>query len=163
MLSVQKGPNSSGLSHSSARTCRWRSYRPRPSVQVVSGCHLRQRTHSQNRVRTWRQGDELTAIHWPATLRSGEFVVRQRISEVAQRWTVPAQTGTADASLEAARVRDTLAHGLALGRVVALRRKAVRPLEVVGLRRPSAVHRWSREEYVVQDSQSQLLSDGRAF
>lgn len=71
-------------------------------------------------VRTWRQGDELAAIHWPATLRSGEFVLRQRLDDVAQRWTVRARTGTDDASAEAARVRESLERGLAEGATVAV-------------------------------------------
>jgi len=71
-------------------------------------------------VRTWRQGDELTAIHWPATLRSGEFVLRQRLTDVAEQWTVRARTGTADASEEAARIRNTLESGLAAGAAVAV-------------------------------------------
>ena len=91
-------------------------------------------------VRTWRQGDELTAIHWPATLRSGEFVVRQRISDVAQQWVVPARTGTPDASAEAAHVRETLEYGLALGAAVAVRVDNGEPTVVPD--RESA-HRWS--------------------
>jgi transglutaminase-like putative cysteine protease len=82
---------------------------PRPGRDEVDG------------VRTWRQGDELTAIHWPATLRSGEFVVRERLNDEAQQWTVQAVTGTADADVEAARVRATLEHGLAAGATVAVR------------------------------------------
>jgi len=91
-------------------------------------------------VRTWRQGDELTAIHWPATLRSGEFVVRQRLNDVAEQWTVHAQTGTADASEEAARVRDTLERGLAAGAAAAVRVDGDEPTVVPD--RDAAI-RWS--------------------
>lgn len=91
-------------------------------------------------VRTWRQGDELTAIHWPATLRSGEFVVRQRLNDVAQRWTVHARTGTDDASQEAARVRESLERGLADGATVAVSVDGGEPAAI--LDREAAL-RWS--------------------
>ncbi len=91
-------------------------------------------------VRTWRQGDELTAIHWPATLRSGEFVVRQRLSDVSERWTVQARTGTADASEEAARVRETLESGLAAGAAVAVRVDSDEPTVIADR---AAATRWS--------------------
>ncbi len=91
-------------------------------------------------VRTWRDGDELTAIHWPATLRSGEFVVRQRISDVAEQWTVTAHTGTTDASAEAARVRETLERGLASGVRVAVR---VDDGPETVVRDRETAHRWS--------------------
>ena len=91
-------------------------------------------------VRTWRQGDELTAIHWLATLRSGEFVVRQRLNDVAEQWTVNAQTGTTDASEEAARVRETLERGLALGAVVAVKVDGGEPTVIADR---EAAQRWS--------------------
>jgi len=91
-------------------------------------------------VRTWRQGDELTAIHWPATLRSGEFVVRQRTSDVAEQWIVPARTGTPAAGAEAARVRETLLRGLALGATVAVRVDNGESMVVIDR---EAAHRWS--------------------
>lgn len=91
-------------------------------------------------VRTWRQGDELTAIHWLATLRSGEFVVRQRLNDVAEQWTVSARTGTADAGAEAARVRETLERGLAHGAVVAVRVDGGEP-QLIADR--EAAQRWS--------------------
>ena len=91
-------------------------------------------------VRTWRQGDELTAIHWLATLRSGEFVVRQRLDDVAEQWTVNAQTGTTDAGEEAARVRETLERGLALGAVVAVKVDGGEPKLIAD---GEAARRWS--------------------
>jgi len=91
-------------------------------------------------VRTWRQGDELTAIHWPATLRSGEFVVRQRISDVAEQWTVPAWTGTGDASSHAAHVRHTVEAGLAIGATVAVSVDGGEPTVMIDR---DAIHRWS--------------------
>ena len=91
-------------------------------------------------VRTWRLGDELTAIHWPATLRSGEFVVRQRLSDVAQQWTVSARTGTGDASAEAARVRAALERGLAAGAEVAVR---IDNSDPVAVEDRDAALRWS--------------------
>ncbi|CAB4365152.1 unannotated protein [freshwater metagenome] len=71
-------------------------------------------------VHSWRDGDELTGIHWPSTLRTGEFVVRQRFREHDERWVVHARTGTTDSTAEAARVRHTLERGLAAGATVAV-------------------------------------------
>ena len=91
-------------------------------------------------VRTWREGDELTAIHWPATLRSGEFVVRQRLNDVAEQWSVPARTGTVDADSEAAQVRETLERGLALGAAVAVTVDGGEPTIIADR---DAAQRWS--------------------
>ena len=91
-------------------------------------------------VRSWRQGDELTAIHWLATLRSGEFVVRQRLNDVAEQWTVNARTGTPDASEEAACVRETLERGLAVGAVVAVKVNSGEPRAITDR---EAAQRWS--------------------
>ncbi|MDO8392036.1 MAG: transglutaminaseTgpA domain-containing protein [Actinomycetota bacterium] len=72
-------------------------------------------------VRAWREGDELTGVHWPSTLRTGEFVVRQRFRERDERWVVQAHTGLPDPALEAGRVRHSLERGLAAGAAVAVR------------------------------------------
>ncbi|MGB8859401.1 MAG: transglutaminaseTgpA domain-containing protein [Ilumatobacteraceae bacterium] len=72
-------------------------------------------------IRQWRDGDELTAVHWPSTLRSGEFVVRQRRKDTDERWVVQARTGTGDPDLEAAMVRHSLERGLAAGARLAVR------------------------------------------
>jgi len=91
-------------------------------------------------VQQWRDGDELTSIHWPATLRSGEFVVRQRLKDVAEEWTVVAQTSTADPDGEAARARRSLEDGLRAGARVAVRVDDGEPQEMIG---PSAVRHWA--------------------
>jgi transglutaminase-like putative cysteine protease len=72
-------------------------------------------------VRVWRDGDELAGVHWPSTLRAGEFVVRQRLREHDEQWIVEATTGTPDPAQEAARLRHTLETGLADGARVAVR------------------------------------------
>ena len=72
-------------------------------------------------VRTWRDGDELTSVHWPSTLRSGEFVVRQRHRSVDEHWVVLADGAATDADATAARVRTALEQGLAAGAIVAVR------------------------------------------
>lgn len=71
-------------------------------------------------VRTWREGDEVSAVHWPATLRAGEFVMRQRRRDIDERWLVQATTGTGDSRAEAARVRTAAEQGLAAGARVAV-------------------------------------------
>jgi hypothetical protein len=63
-------------------------------------------------VRSWRDGDELSGVHWPSTLRTGEFVVRQRLREHDEQWVVQARSGTPDPAGEAARARHTLEEGL---------------------------------------------------
>ena len=78
-------------------------------------------------VRTWRDGDELTSVHWPSTLRSGEFVVRQRHRSVDERWIVLADPTATDPDLEAARVRTALDNGLAAGATVAVQVGSTEP------------------------------------
>ncbi|NMD23114.1 MAG: DUF58 domain-containing protein, partial [Actinobacteria bacterium] len=90
-------------------------------------------------VRSWREGDELTAVHWPATLRTGEFVVRQRLHDLEERWVVQARSRTGDSGLEAARARTTLEEGLAVGARVAVQVDAHEP---TALRDRAAVLRW---------------------
>ena len=63
-------------------------------------------------VRSWRDGDELSGVHWPSTMRTGEFVVRQRLREHDEQWVVQARTGTPHPAVEAARARHTLEEGL---------------------------------------------------
>ena len=90
-------------------------------------------------VRSWRDGDELTAVHWPSTLRSGEFVVRQRLLEVDETWVIDAQPGTADPDAEAGRVRARAEEALASGAKVAVRVGSADP---VPLDDRAGVHRW---------------------
>ena len=90
-------------------------------------------------VRSWRDGDDLTAVHWPSTLRSGEFVVRQRLMEVDETWVINARPGTADPDAEAGRVRARAEEALASGAKVAVR---VGDAEPVPLDDRVAVHRW---------------------
>ena len=52
----------------------------------------------------------------PATLRSGEFVVRQRLRDVAEEWVVVARTGTADPDAEAARALQAFLSRVTRGR-----------------------------------------------
>jgi transglutaminase-like putative cysteine protease len=59
-------------------------------------------------VRQWRDGDEVASVHWPSTLRIGEFVVRQRTREHDEQWVVSARSGTGDPDAEAAAVRRAL-------------------------------------------------------
>lgn len=71
-------------------------------------------------VRQWRDGDEVTAVHWPSTVRTGEFVVRHRTRERAEEFVVDARTGTADPDLEAGRVRRAVEDCLSRGAAVAV-------------------------------------------
>jgi len=90
-------------------------------------------------VRNWRDGDELSAVHWPSTLRSGEFVVRQRLMEVDETWVIDAQPGTADPDAEAGRVRARAEEALSVGAKVAVRVGADDPVPLDDGR---AVLRW---------------------
>jgi len=90
-------------------------------------------------VRAWRDGDELTGVHWPSTLRTGEFVVRQRFRERDERWVVRATSGTPHPSAEAGRVRHALEGGLAAGAQVAV---SVDGGEATELADEEAVLRW---------------------
>lgn len=105
---------------------------PRPSDQAAPLTRLHSDRPEQLRasaapgrdevdgVRTWREGDEVSAVHWPATLRAGEFVMRQRRRDIDERWLVQAVTGTGDSRSEAARVRTAAEQGLAAGARVAV-------------------------------------------
>lgn len=79
-------------------------------------------------VRSWRDGDELSGVHWPSTLRTGEFVVRQRLREHDEQWIVPVRSGTPDPTMEAARARHSLEQGLAAGAHVAVQVDGAPPL-----------------------------------
>ncbi len=91
-------------------------------------------------VRSWRDGDELSGVHWPSTLRAGEFVVRQRLREHDDKWVVQARTATSDPGAEAARARHTLQDGLAGGATVAVQVDGGAP---VALADAAAVARWA--------------------
>ena len=71
-------------------------------------------------VRQWRDGDEVTAVHWPSTVRTGEFVVRHRTRERAEEFVVDARSGTADPDGEAGRVRRAVEDCLSRGAAVAV-------------------------------------------
>ena len=71
-------------------------------------------------VRAWRDGDEVNAVHWPSSIRSGELIMRHRVHDANQLWTVQARTGTVDPDGEAARVRRALEDGLRHGASVAV-------------------------------------------
>jgi hypothetical protein len=71
-------------------------------------------------VRQWRDGDEVTAVHWPSTMRLGEFVVRQRQRDHEEQWVVTARSGTADPDAEAARVRRALDDCMSRGALAAV-------------------------------------------
>ncbi len=81
-------------------------------------------------VRQWRDGDEVTAVHWPSTLRSGEFIVRQRRHDRDERWVVTATTGTGDPDGEAARVRRSLDDCMSRGADVSVRLDDRAPIEL---------------------------------
>ncbi|MFM2076484.1 MAG: hypothetical protein RJA49_374 [Actinomycetota bacterium] len=72
-------------------------------------------------VRQWRDGDEVTAVHWPSTMRLGEFVVREHHRDQDERWIVTAHAGTADPDDEAARVRRAIDDCLSRGAGAAVR------------------------------------------
>ena len=72
-------------------------------------------------VRQWRDGDEVTAVHWPSTMRLGEFVVRQRQRDHEEQWVVAARSGTDDPDAEAARVRRALDDCMSRGATAAVR------------------------------------------
>jgi transglutaminase-like putative cysteine protease len=91
-------------------------------------------------VRTWRDGDELTSVHWPATLRTNEFVVRQRFRDVEERWMVHATTGTGDPDGEAAKVRTAGERALATGAKLVVQEDDQEPEEVPTR---SALLRWT--------------------
>jgi len=55
--------------------------------------------------RVWRPGEGAQAIHWPSTIRSGQFVAHERESSSDVRWTV-------DLDSDPARLRRTLEDGL---------------------------------------------------
>ncbi len=81
-------------------------------------------------VRAWRDGDEVNAVHWPSSLRSGELIMRHRVQDASERWTVRARTGTDDPDHEAARVRRALEDGMRAGASVAVTvdNEAVEPI-----------------------------------
>ncbi|MDO8364647.1 MAG: transglutaminaseTgpA domain-containing protein [Actinomycetota bacterium] len=88
----------------------------------TAGDHLTQHLPGRDQVdgvRAWREGDDLDSVHWPSTLRSGEFIVRQRLRDRSEHWLVHARTGTGDADGEAGRVLHTVQRGFAAGARVA--------------------------------------------
>lgn len=91
-------------------------------------------------VRAWRDGDEVSAVHWPSSLRSGGLVIRQRLRDRDETWIVTATLDTDDHDQEAARVRRSLECGIESGARVAVRVDGGEPHE---LRDRAAVQRWS--------------------
>lgn len=90
-------------------------------------------------VRQWRDGDEVNAVHWPSTLRAGEFVVRQRTRDRDERWIVEARTGTADPDEEAARVRRALDDCMSRGAIGSVSTDGGEPVVLTG---SAEVVRW---------------------
>ncbi|MFZ4718465.1 MAG: transglutaminaseTgpA domain-containing protein [Ilumatobacteraceae bacterium] len=90
-------------------------------------------------VRQWRDGDEVTAVHWPSTLRVGEFVVRERSRDRAEHWVVTARSGTGDPDVEAARVRRALDDCMSRGNAASVRVDGGEPVE---LNSAAAVVQW---------------------
>ena len=71
-------------------------------------------------VRAWRDGDEVNAVHWPSSIRSGELIMRHRVHDASELWTVQARTGTVDPDGEAGRARRAMEDGLRVGASVAV-------------------------------------------
>ncbi len=101
-------------------------------------------------VRTWRDGDGDTSVHWPSTLRAGSLIVHDRDTSLDRQWIVdlPAHSLDPDA---AARVTHTLLEGLRMGHRVAVRRAALddagqpaRSAPVV-VTQPDEARRWGAE------------------
>ncbi len=90
-------------------------------------------------VRQWRDGDEVTAVHWPSTMRLGEFVVRQRQRDHEEQWVVTARSGTTDPDAEAARVRRALDDCMSRGAAASVR---VDDGPVLELANAAAVVQW---------------------
>ena len=72
-------------------------------------------------VRAWRDGDEVHAVHWPSSLRTGDLVLRHRVRNLDESWTIDARTGQDDPDGEAAAVRTAAERGLAASALVRLR------------------------------------------
>lgn len=87
---------------------------------VVVGAQVR--GHDElDTVRPWRDGDEVSTIHWPSSLRAGEVVVRQQRADTVERVLVEARTRTDDPTAEAARVRTAVELSWARGAAAAIR------------------------------------------
>ena len=114
-----------------------RSLGEAPDVAVIGGAPGRDEIDG---VRQWREGDELSAVHWPSTLRSGEYVIRQRQRDVDLHWVVQATAGTGNPDHEAARARESIERGLAAGAAVAVR---VDDGEPVPIRDREAMLQWT--------------------
>jgi hypothetical protein len=65
--------------------------------------------------------DEIAAVHWPSTMRLGEFVVRQRQRDHEEQWVVTARSGSDDPDAAAARVRRALDDCMSRGATAAVR------------------------------------------
>ncbi len=110
--------------------------RPAPAVRVdddregTASTGIRPGHDEIDGVRQWRDGDEVTSVHWPSTLRSGEFIVRQRWHDRDERWVVTARTGTGDPDGEAARVRRSLDDCMSRGADVSVQVDEGAPLEL---------------------------------
>ncbi len=72
-------------------------------------------------IRTWRDGDGDSAVHWPSTLRAGALIVHDRQTSLDRRWIVDLPSASLDGEA-AARFTFTLLDGLRLGHQVAVRR-----------------------------------------
>ncbi len=101
-------------------------------------------------VRTWRDGDGDTSVHWPSTLRAGSLIVHDRETSRDRQWIVdvPAYPLEPDA---AARVTHTLLEGLRMGHRVSVRRAASDGVgqpdrsPAVAVMQPDDARRWGAE------------------
>jgi protein-glutamine gamma-glutamyltransferase len=91
-------------------------------------------------VRAWRDGDEINAVHWPSSLRSGELIMRHRVHDANELWTVRARTGTDDPDHEAGRVRRALEDGMRAGASVAVTVDNEPPVQIASW---PEIARWS--------------------
>lgn len=91
-------------------------------------------------VRPWRDGDEVTAVHWLSSLRTQELIVRHQLREAEELWIVQVRAGTPHPDLEAARARRALDEGLRAGATVMVR---VEDGELQPIATPVDAARWS--------------------
>ena len=103
-------------------------------------------------VRPWREGDSERYVHWASTLRSGELVVHDRRSDVAERWVIRARPGSDDPDHEAGAARWALEEGLRSGASMYVAIGNGTPVEI---RNSSAAAAWSATaELGVQEIES---------
>jgi transglutaminase-like putative cysteine protease len=101
-------------------------------------------------VRTWRDGDGDTSVHWPSTLRAGSLIVHDREISLDRQWIVDLPAHSLDLNA-AARVTHTLLEGLRMGHRVTVRRAALDDADLpassapVAVTQPDEARRWGAE------------------